>query len=93
MKTISEPGLEMIGLEVRSLNGHDALFTKDGALLSNQIEGSGYIYYDASTGQRHKTFRVTFLFDRDNVVTGVAYEGVIGEQNQIDPDSKRQAGR
>lgn len=72
MKTLSHPGLEVVGLEVRSLNGKDALFTTDGKLLANQGE-NGHIYYLIENG-RHKTFRASFLIDNNQVTLQGPYE-------------------
>ena len=74
MKTLSHPGLETVGLEIRSLNGKDALFTTDGKLLANQGE-TGHIYYVRDDrGRRYKTFRASFLVDNESVTLQGPYE-------------------
>lgn len=73
MKTLSHEGLETVGLEVRSLNGKDALFTTDGKLLANQGE-SGHIFYLNDSAGRHKTFRASFLIDNKKVTLQGPYE-------------------
>lgn len=74
MKVLSHPGLETVGLEVRSLNGKDALFTSDGKLLANQSE-NGHIYYTTDETGRHKTFRATFVVDNDQITLQGPYNG------------------
>lgn len=88
MKTVPNAGIEEIGLEVRSLNGRDVLFTTDGRLLANQGE-NGHIYYLNENG-RHKTFRASFLIDNAKVTLQGPYEQ---GQDPIDPNHPRQAGR
>lgn len=67
MKTIQHPQITETSLQIRDLNGQDALFTATGELLPGQLEGMGHIWYDRTTGQNHKCFRVTFFIDGDAV--------------------------
>lgn len=83
MKTINQQGIETVGLEIRSLNGFDALFTTDGKLLANQLE-KGHIYYLAEDGSRNKTFRASFLIDNCKVTQQGPYE-----ENNNNPDRAR----
>lgn len=72
---IEVPDVETVGVEIRAYNGRECLFTTDGKLIANQIEGMGFPWIikhnpkDPSTYER--TFRVTLKIDDKLVRQGL----------------------
>lgn len=74
MQTLNQENIPMVGLEIRSINGQDALFTTDGRMLANQCENGHFYYVRDESGKRIKTFRIAFVVDQRGVSTKGPYE-------------------
>lgn len=67
METIQSDKVEMVGLELREIDGIRALFTTDGKLISGQILKAGHPWHlrDPYTGEKADTWRATFKVGED----------------------------
>jgi hypothetical protein len=74
MKIAHCPRIETVGLEIRSFDGSEVLFTTDGKLLAGQADGKGFVWYYHDGEARIKTFRATFVVDNRTVSHGKPYE-------------------